>query len=78
MTVSTPYLGYGQVASMLQILPGTVRTYYSQGRMPSPDVMVGKTPGWKPETITAWVDTRPGKGARTDRLERNQTNNEDS
>ena len=31
-------------------------------RLPPPDVLVGSTRGWRPETIEAWIPTRPGKG----------------
>ncbi|NEG96850.1 hypothetical protein GFD17_08835 [Bifidobacterium sp. SMB2] len=30
--------------------------------LPEPDVLVGRTKGWKPETIDAWLANRPGQG----------------
>lgn len=60
------FLGYNEVAAALGLSPSSIRAYYSTGRMPQPDVTVGNTPGWTPETITAWVALRPGAGTRTD------------
>lgn len=78
MTVSQTYLGYAQVADLLGVLPGTVRSYHNQGRMPEPDARVGKVPGWIPATIESWVASRPGQGTRTDRLRSNRTSEKDT
>lgn len=31
-------------------------------RMPEPDAYIGRTRGWKTETIDAWNAARPGRG----------------
>jgi predicted DNA-binding transcriptional regulator AlpA len=30
--------------------------------LPPHDVELGRVRGWRPETIDAWIETRPGKG----------------
>ncbi|MDR1355331.1 MAG: hypothetical protein LBJ43_03585 [Propionibacteriaceae bacterium] len=42
--------------------------------LPAPDVLVGKVRGWKPETIEAWIPTRPGKGWRRTEKKTKKTN----
>ncbi|MER6601855.1 helix-turn-helix transcriptional regulator [Streptomyces parvus] len=44
----------------------TVRSYRSRkrGELPEPDKMFGRSPVWRPSTITEFQ--RPGRGARTD------------
>jgi predicted DNA-binding transcriptional regulator AlpA len=29
----------------------------SAGRMPAPDLRMGRCAGWRPSTVTAWLDT---------------------
>ena len=39
----------------------------SAGRMPAPDLRMGRCAGWRPATITAWLDAMAqprGKGVR--------------
>lgn len=51
------------VADMIGVSYATVRRYRSQDpTFPDPDIVLGQTPGWLPDTITAWQDARPGKG----------------
>lgn len=56
------------VAAYLGIAPESARRYRSRslarGGLPKEDRMFGRTPAWKPATITAWK--RPGRGARSD------------
>ena len=56
------------VAAYLGVAPESARRYRGRapenGGLPKEDRMFGRTPAWKPETITAWK--RPGQGARTD------------
>ena len=57
-----------QIAAKLGVTPNTVRSMYRQGRLPVPDWVTGDpdsyhcVPGWLPETIEAWIPTRPGRG----------------
>lgn len=61
------YLGQTQVASLLQekgidLDKRKVAVYYKRGHLPSPTVMLGKTPGWKKEVIEKWIeDYKTGK-----------------
>jgi hypothetical protein len=39
----------------------------AMGLLPAPDLVVGRSPRWSPETITRWLKTRPrlqGRGGR--------------
>lgn len=49
------------VANMVGVKVNTIRQYRLRGVFPAPDGHVGRTPWWKPETVTAWQATRrPG------------------
>ena len=52
------YIGTAGVAEMTGLAYGTVTTYWSEGRLPTPDAIIkGKateTRGWLPETIERW------------------------
>ena len=52
------YLGVTDIAQRLGIAKQAVSAY----RLPEPDVMIGRTRGWLPETIDAWNAARPGRG----------------
>ncbi|NEG95721.1 hypothetical protein CS006_08910 [Bifidobacterium primatium] len=52
------YLGVTDVANKLGIATSAVSAY----KLPEPDVMIGRTRGWKEETIDAWNAARPGRG----------------
>lgn len=67
----THYLSMGEVAECTGLAESSVRTYRSRGSMPDPDVTIGRTPGWLPETIAEWAKSLPGQGARTDLVSRN-------
>jgi hypothetical protein len=60
------YWTVADVAAYLGIKPETVRTYRSRnrGELPPEDKMFGRSPVWKPATITAFA--RLGQGHRTD------------
>lgn len=45
---------------------GVDRSAIGRYKMPEPDLLIGKTRGWRPETIDEWDANRPGRGARTD------------
>jgi hypothetical protein len=38
----------------------------SRAGLPEPDATIGAVRGWAPAAILAWLETRPGQGARTD------------
>jgi len=52
------FLSYSEVAERLGVTTGAL----ASANLPPPDVLVGSTRGWRPETIEAWIPTRPGKG----------------
>ncbi len=51
-------------AARLGVLPATVLSYRSRGVFPPPDVTLGQSPGWYPQTIDAWQASRPGRTGR--------------
>jgi len=63
---SPVYLSMVEVAELCGLAEQSIRVYRSRGKLPAPDVMIGKTPGWLPETIEEYRKTLPGQGARTD------------
>ena len=52
------YLSMTEVAERLGITKGALARY----RLPEPDVRIGRTRGWLPETIDRWNAQRPGRG----------------
>lgn len=60
-------LGQTQVANLLQVNGidmdrRKVAVYYQRGHLPTPYVMMGKSPGWKKEIIQKWIqDYQDGK-----------------
>lgn len=52
------YLSVTDVAKKLGIATSAVSVY----KLPEPDVMIGRTRGWLPETIDQWNAQRPGRG----------------
>ncbi len=60
------YLGIAEIAEHVGLERETVKAYVREGRLPAPDVAVGKIRGWSEKTIDKWWESRPGRGARTD------------
>lgn len=60
------YLSRGEIAERLGITLSTVKSYDQKGYLPAADAQVGRNFGWLPETIDAWMESRPGRGTRTD------------
>lgn len=54
------YLSRTEVAAHIGVSDGTLGKY----KLPKPDAYIGAVRGWKPATIQAWQDSRPGKGWR--------------
>ncbi|AWY04700.1 helix-turn-helix DNA-binding domain protein [Gordonia phage Sahara] len=59
------FMAASEVAEWL----GIDRSAISRYKMPEPDALIGKTRGWRRETIEKWNASRPGRGARTDLLQ---------
>lgn len=54
------YLGQTGFAKLMNErgIPGDARKvgqYYKRGLLPEPEVYIGKTPGWKKETVENWI-----------------------
>lgn len=64
------YLGAADFADRAGLAVATIRSYMRKGLTPPADVQIstpnGPLRGWSPETIDAWIASRPGQGARTD------------
>jgi len=56
--MTTVYLSLTEVAALLGVTTGGLASQ----RLPEPDVVIGKTRGWSPNTIQEWLGSRPGKG----------------
>ena len=54
--MTTEYLGIKQVSERLGV--ANAASY----DLPEPDVTIGRTRGWLPETIDQWNAQRPGRG----------------
>ncbi|TDB84475.1 DNA-binding protein [Actinomadura sp. KC216] len=50
------------VAHYLGVGVATVSAYRSRAQMPPPDLTVGRTHVWRPETIIEWQRERPRPG----------------
>ena len=55
-----PMLHIDDLAALLSCSRRFVERMRSAGKVPKPDIHVGKCPRWKPATIQAWID-RGGK-----------------
>ncbi len=55
-----------EVAELLGVDYGTIRTYRSKGLLPAPTKIVGiqtqPRPLWDPQTLEEWNSRRPGQG----------------
>jgi hypothetical protein len=71
------FLSTEEVAELAGLKPDTVSSYLSRSKgraaeeryIPEPDILLGASrpvPGWRLETIKAWLVSRPGAGARRD------------
>ena len=68
--MTSEYLGAADSAARAGLATATIRSYMRKGLIPPADVVIstpaGPLRGWSPETIDAWMGSRPGRGARTD------------
>lgn len=51
-------LRMGEVATALGISRRLIERERAAGRFPAPDLIIGRTPLWRPETIRAWIDRK--------------------
>ena len=68
------YLDQADIAELWGIDPSTVRRYKSLGLLPAPDAVTGTGAGAKPGWLRETIENhhRPGRGARTDLIRREQ------
>ena len=62
------YMSLTEVAQRLEITKGALARY----KLPEPDALIGKTRGWKQNTIERWNSARPGRGVGGGRPRKNQ------
>ncbi len=55
-----PMVGIDGLAAWLGCSRRLVERMRSAGKVPKPDIKIGRMPKWKPETIRAWIE-RGGK-----------------
>ncbi len=55
-----PLLGIDDLAALLNCCRRLVERMRSAGKIPKPDIKIGKMPRWKAATIRAWIE-RGGK-----------------
>jgi hypothetical protein len=49
-------LSLDDLARILRVSRRTLERDRSAGKMPKPDLHVGKMPRWRPETLRRWID----------------------
>lgn len=57
-TPTTPLWTLDDVATYLSVCRRTTERMLATGKLPKPDVRLGKLMRWKPETIFAWLNRR--------------------
>ncbi len=63
-TANSDLLDTEAVARVLGIRPESVTRYKARGDLPQPDMMFGRSPVWRAETIREWMVRRPGRTGR--------------
>lgn len=69
------YLTLQDIAAVIEVGIDSMRVYHARalknrragkprpGDLPAPTETFGRSPVWDADTITAWIDARPGRGA---------------
>lgn len=52
------YLTQAEVAVRVGLAKDTIRRYRQTGDFPAPDQVIGRMPGWLPETVDEWERNR--------------------
>ncbi len=60
-----PMLSIDDLAAALACDRRTVERLKSAGKLPPPDLKVGRMPRWKPDTFRRWIDAQAGPGGGT-------------
>lgn len=74
--IQTPtYLTLADIARVIGVGVDSMRVYHQRaaknrraktprpGDLPAPDETFGRSPVWSSDTISEWIDARPGRGA---------------
>jgi predicted DNA-binding transcriptional regulator AlpA len=56
-----PLLRVADLTRVLNCSRRVVERMRAAGRLPSPDLHIGKMPRWRPETIRAWIEKGGGR-----------------
>lgn len=59
--VVEPMMSLGDWSGVLNCSRRMVERLKSSGRLPKPDLIIGRMPRWKPETVRRWIESG-GKG----------------
>jgi predicted DNA-binding transcriptional regulator AlpA len=51
-----PLLSIDDLAAILSCSRRLIERMRSAGRLPKPDIKIGKMPRWRPETIRRWIE----------------------
>lgn len=62
-----PLLTLADVADALAVSRRVVERLKASGKLPPPDVRIGKLPRWKPATIRRWIDQQCEAGPSANR-----------
>jgi predicted DNA-binding transcriptional regulator AlpA len=54
----TPLLGPRDLASLLNVRPGTVFSWLSRGADLPPSIKIGGTTRWRPEVVMQWIQKK--------------------
>ncbi len=57
-----PLLSLDDLAAALSCSRRAVERLRSAGKLPAPDLKIGRCPRWKPETLRRWIDSQARKG----------------
>lgn len=56
-----PLLTTAELASFLGCSRRTIEKLKARGDLPAPDVLVGRMPRWRRETIEEWIDAQSSR-----------------
>ncbi len=62
--VSTQMLSPSDIAALLRISRRTLQTWRAAGKLPPPDLHIGKVIRWKPESIESWLSEKQPQNRR--------------
>ncbi len=56
-----PLLSQTDICRILACSQRSLDRLRSAGRLPRPDMFIGRSPRWRPDTIRQWIDTQSRK-----------------